>query len=444
MTDFRARGMGKVCLKCGYERRAIDVAPDYECPRCQRVYAKVEAAARWLDEQDASASPPPWVAQEAAARERAAEETLARERAEQEARAREQAAAEAVARAQAAQEALARQQAEEAARARERAEQDAIARQAAAEEALAREQAAREVPARQAAEAAALARELAGLINLGMAGLLAASSLQGGFQRITDLREVGAVTAESLPEGRILLNFEMKEDYPGAGSLSAEVAGVRWALEGECLRWRAGPRWLGFRSGHRIESALGSSLASGPPEREADSRAGVSGKTALSALARRHSRWLPVVEIRSRRTPWMPAEGRRIRIFAGSAGYVQWLWHNNPWMASDNEAAIGALRCDGSAKPEYFELRDALGVLPAGSLSWRREPLIRVRLRLEPVSTISRTGSALPPSSRVTRPSTTGRLFSTVRGSSTPPPGCAKASGSWSSTRRDAGSISTT
>ncbi len=86
----------------------------------------------------------------------------------------------------------------------------------------------------------------------------------------------------------------------------------------------------------------------------------------------------------------------------------------------------------------------ALGVLPAGSLSWRREPLIRVRLRLEPVSTISRTGSALPPSSRVTRPSTTGRLFSTVRGSSTPPPGCAKASGSWSSTRRDAGSISTT
>ncbi len=63
------------------------------------------------------------------------------------------------------------------------------------------------------------------LAALAGAGLLAASSLQGGFQRITDLREVGAVTAESLPEGRILLNFEMKEDYPGAGSLSAEVAG---------------------------------------------------------------------------------------------------------------------------------------------------------------------------------------------------------------------------
>jgi hypothetical protein len=47
-----------------------------------------------------------------------------------------------------------------------------------------------------------------------------------------------------------------------------------------------------------------------------------------------------------------------IALTAGSAGYVQWLWHNNPWMASDNEAAIGAMRCDGSAKPEFFELRE--------------------------------------------------------------------------------------
>ncbi|MCZ7558620.1 MAG: cellulase family glycosylhydrolase [Bacteroidia bacterium] len=47
-----------------------------------------------------------------------------------------------------------------------------------------------------------------------------------------------------------------------------------------------------------------------------------------------------------------------IALTAGSVGYVQWLWHSNPWMASDNEAAIGALRSDGSAKPEYFELRE--------------------------------------------------------------------------------------
>ena len=75
--------------------------------------------------------------------------------------------------------------------------------------------------------------------------------------------------------------------------------------------------WYAFRRAEKMAA-----VPAGPPEREADSRAGVSGKTALSALARRHSRWLPVVEIRSRRTPWMPAEGRRIRIFAGSAGYV--------------------------------------------------------------------------------------------------------------------------
>jgi len=160
------------------------------------------------------------------------------------------------------------------------------------------------------------------LAALAGAGLLAASALQGGFQRVAAPREVGAVKAETLQAGRIRLTFEMKEDYPGPGSLSAEVAGVRWALEGECLRWRVGPRWLGFRDGHRIESALGSSLASGPPEREADSRALVSGTTALSYLARRHSRWLPAVEIGTRRTPWMPADGKRYRIFVGWAGYV--------------------------------------------------------------------------------------------------------------------------
>ena len=38
--------MGRKCLSCGYERQETDVAPEYECPRCQRVYAKVEAAFR--------------------------------------------------------------------------------------------------------------------------------------------------------------------------------------------------------------------------------------------------------------------------------------------------------------------------------------------------------------------------------------------------------------
>ena len=38
--------MSKVCKKCGYERQPSDQAPDYECPRCGAVYAKVEAYLR--------------------------------------------------------------------------------------------------------------------------------------------------------------------------------------------------------------------------------------------------------------------------------------------------------------------------------------------------------------------------------------------------------------
>lgn len=36
--------MGRKCLKCGHERSPSDVAPEYECPKCGAVYAKVEAA----------------------------------------------------------------------------------------------------------------------------------------------------------------------------------------------------------------------------------------------------------------------------------------------------------------------------------------------------------------------------------------------------------------
>ncbi|MDX9758677.1 MAG: cellulase family glycosylhydrolase [Bacteroidota bacterium] len=64
-------------------------------------------------------------------------------------------------------------------------------------------------------------------------------------------------------------------------------------------------------------------------------------------------------------TPWRSeAETARlierklaIAIGAGSAGFVQWLWNSNPYMPSDNEAGIGALRADGSAKPELAVLR---------------------------------------------------------------------------------------
>ena len=36
--------MGKKCLKCGHERQASDMSPDYECPNCGAIYAKAESA----------------------------------------------------------------------------------------------------------------------------------------------------------------------------------------------------------------------------------------------------------------------------------------------------------------------------------------------------------------------------------------------------------------
>ncbi len=42
-----------------------------------------------------------------------------------------------------------------------------------------------------------------------------------------------------------------------------------------------------------------------------------------------------------------------IAIGSGNAGYIEWVWNTNPYMPSDNEAAIGMLRPDGTAKPEF-------------------------------------------------------------------------------------------
>lgn len=40
------------------------------------------------------------------------------------------------------------------------------------------------------------------------------------------------------------------------------------------------------------------------------------------------------------------------------AGLIQWLWHTNPYMLSDNENSIGLVRTDGSAKPELRVIRE--------------------------------------------------------------------------------------
>lgn len=43
---------------------------------------------------------------------------------------------------------------------------------------------------------------------------------------------------------------------------------------------------------------------------------------------------------------------------ARSAGIIQWLWHTNAYMTSDNENYIGLVRADGSAKPELTVMKE--------------------------------------------------------------------------------------
>ncbi len=45
-------------------------------------------------------------------------------------------------------------------------------------------------------------------------------------------------------------------------------------------------------------------------------------------------------------------------LVARSAGLIQWLWHTNSYMTSDNENSIGLLRADGSAKPELAVMEE--------------------------------------------------------------------------------------
>lgn len=48
--------MPVVCKKCGYERRASDTAPDFQCPQCGAIYAKVDAyLKRQQEERDQQA-----------------------------------------------------------------------------------------------------------------------------------------------------------------------------------------------------------------------------------------------------------------------------------------------------------------------------------------------------------------------------------------------------
>lgn len=69
------------------------------------------------------------------------------------------------------------------------------------------------------------------------------------------------------------------------------------------------------------------------------------------------------------RAPWRSEEDASrllerklaVALAAGGAGFIEWLWNANPYMNSDNEAAIGIFRPDGTAKPELLPLRRSAG-----------------------------------------------------------------------------------
>jgi hypothetical protein len=48
-----------------------------------------------------------------------------------------------------------------------------------------------------------------------------------------------------------------------------------------------------------------------------------------------------------------------VALGSGGAGFVQWIWNTNPFMASDNEAGIGFFRADGTARPELGPFTEA-------------------------------------------------------------------------------------
>ena len=41
--DFEILQERRECLKCGYVRESSDIGPDYACPNCGAIYAKLEA-----------------------------------------------------------------------------------------------------------------------------------------------------------------------------------------------------------------------------------------------------------------------------------------------------------------------------------------------------------------------------------------------------------------
>ena len=159
-------------------------------------------------------------------------------------------------------------------------------------------------------------------VTLAGAVLLAGSIIQNGLQAFEGTRVVGTVRAESPSQGRIHLTLDFGETHPSPGRLEVDLAGARWALEGEYLQWHGAPGWLGFQDGHRVTAVLGTAQGSGAPDRPEDTRALVAGTYAPWYLVHRHPAWARMAQTSLRRSPWLSADGSTYQLIVTDAGYV--------------------------------------------------------------------------------------------------------------------------
>ncbi|WP_297165748.1 beta-galactosidase [Thermogemmatispora sp.] len=73
---------------------------------------------------------------------------------------------------------------------------------------------------------------------------------------------------------------------------------------------------------------------------------------------------------------WLLERKLIMGLMANGAGLIQWLWHTNAYMTSENENSIGLVRADGSAKPELLVMREFCRLVQAleGQLQEAPEP----------------------------------------------------------------------
>jgi hypothetical protein len=152
--------------------------------------------------------------------------------------------------------------------------------------------------------------------------LLAAATVQSGMQPFEGAQKIGTVRVASSQNGRIHLILDVGEAHPGRSQVESDLPGVRWALQGEFVRWKWGPRALGFADGHRVEAILGSFSDTGDPQRPEESRALVAGAHSPWVFVNRHPSWVPALRTSVLRTPWMSSSEGIYDLIVTDQGYV--------------------------------------------------------------------------------------------------------------------------